>query len=322
MAKRKNIDARLAALEALRETRDSSATRAALTDALEHGEAILAMKAAQIAGTLGQTELSDTLVDAFARFMNDPLTTDKGCLAKSAIASALKVLEHEDNSVYLAGVQHLQPEPGYGGPTDTAVGLRCTCVAALVENGYRDVLVEIAMLLADREAPVRMAAAQACAATESPEGVPLLRLKLLVGDEEPEVSHACCSGLLALDERASLDFIVKRLQSRDPDEYGPAALALGESRSDRAYDALRSWYDDAVLHEQRTAALTAIALINRDPAMTFLFDTLKSGAAHDAREVLHALSIYRPDEVLRERALKTLESRGDTALVALVEKLL
>jgi hypothetical protein len=85
---------------------------------------LVAAKAADLAREANLKSLQPQLEEAFHRFMKNPTTTDKGCPAKQAIASALYELGCDAQDVFLAGIHHFQPEGAYGGPVDTAAELR------------------------------------------------------------------------------------------------------------------------------------------------------------------------------------------------------
>ena len=91
------------------------------------------------------------------------MRTDPGCAAKTAIVEALRRLEQDERALYRRAAAHVQMEPVFGGRVDTAVDLRGAAAMALAESAGGDVLVDLAHLLADPEAPVRVSAARAVA---------------------------------------------------------------------------------------------------------------------------------------------------------------
>ena len=127
-----------------------------------------------------------------------PVKSDPSRAAKTAITDALYRIGAPELAVYRTGIRHVQLEPVWGGKADTATALRATCALALVRVHYPDYLTEIADLLADREAPARKTAAQPLAYSENPAAVPLLRLKALIGDDDPQVLLECLLALLAI----------------------------------------------------------------------------------------------------------------------------
>ena len=68
-----------------------------------------------------------------SRFFVDAAKSDPQCWAKNALAKALVKLEHRGKDAYLRGMRHHQMEPGWGGRSDSAGGLRATVQLALVD---------------------------------------------------------------------------------------------------------------------------------------------------------------------------------------------
>jgi hypothetical protein len=191
VAKKDPLDAVLAKLRTLRDDPQSEATQRELRRVLSGKNSHAVAMAAKLAGELSLDRLVPELVEAFARFMQKPEKSDKGCRAKSEIAEALHQLDYADPDAYLVGIRHVQMEPVYGGRADTAAELRGACARGLVRMQYRDVMVELGDLLADPEVPARVDAARAIAYSGREDGAPLLRLRLLAGPRSP--SSTSCS---------------------------------------------------------------------------------------------------------------------------------
>ena len=219
------------------------------------------------------------MIAAFAHFLEDPIRRDPGCAAKEAIADALYRLGAPEIDVYQRGIRHVQLEPVYGGKQDTAVQLRGTCGLALVRVHHPDYLIALAELLADREAPARRIAAQALGYSENPAAQPLLRLKALIGDEEPQVLSECLLALLAVAPDASLEFVAGFLDGRTPDNAEAAALALGGSRLPAALPLLCEWWERTFDANLRRTALLAIAMLKSDAAIAYLLEHVRESAA-------------------------------------------
>src|SRR4030095_8290687 len=130
-------------------------------------------------------------------FMQNPTKSDKGCAAKTAVIKALLAADCDDEEMFLKGVRHVQLEPTWGGRADTAAPLRALCGLGLVQMGSPDAMIELAMLLADTEADARIGAASALGHC-GPTAAPLLRFKVLTGDEEPAVTAECFNSLMAI----------------------------------------------------------------------------------------------------------------------------
>ena len=271
-------------------------------------------KAAQIAGEAELAALVPDLLATFDRLMINPVKTDPGCAAKAAIADALYRIGHDDEVPFLRGIRHVQLEPVYGGKADTAGPLRSACALGLVRMGYREQMSELADLLADPDAPVRLAAVRAVAYSESDQGVPLLRLKVLTGDEEPQVISESLQTLLKVAPEPSLPFVSRLLDASAAEMGEAAALALGGSRLPAAFAILRDWWQRTAGVDLRRTALLAIAMLRRDQPLEFLLSLVAEGNGMDARDALAALGLYGHDEALRERVAAIVERRKDVDL--------
>src|SRR5580658_5192322 len=170
----------------------------------------LVAKAAGIAANHRLSGLLPDVLAAFDRFFVDPVKSDPQCWAKNALVKALVKLECRDATVYLRGLRHTQEEPVWGGHSDTAGALRGTCTHALVDC---DGLNETALLnillepLLDQDKTVRMEAARAIGQVGGATAALLLKLRVLLRKEEPEVLGACFSALLSMEDNDRLGAI-------------------------------------------------------------------------------------------------------------------
>jgi HEAT repeat protein len=263
---------------------------------------------------LSATELADAMERAFPRYMEHPTTTDKGCAAKTAIAKVLYALGRDARDVFLAGIRHRQFEAAWGKPVDTAAELRGVCALGLVRMGYRDVMVELADLLADEDPSARMAAARAIAYAGRDEGVLPLRVKALSGDVEPQVISECLSALIRLSPSKSIVFVEQFLDRQDESIREAALIALGESRQEAAFDLLRARWDHHFHISQRRPLLTAMALLRLPRSLEFLFDIVRAGHPGTAGGAIEALRIYRHDSALRVKLLEAVTASSDPEL--------
>src|SRR6185503_10592117 len=110
--------------------------------------------------------------------------------------------------LYRTGIRHVQHEPTWGGRSDTAAPLRALCGLGLVQVGSPDAVTELAVLLADKEADARIGAASALGHC-GPTATPLLRFKVLTGDEEPSVIAECLNALMAISPSVSFEFVAR-----------------------------------------------------------------------------------------------------------------
>lgn len=314
MAKKIDLDEVLAGLRKLRDDPDSDATLAELEGVLASRNSHAVAMAAKLTGELSLHALVPNLLAAFERFMQKPEKSDKGCHAKAEIAEALHQLDHDDPELYLRGIRHTQMEPVWGGKADSALALRGACARGLVRMQYRDVMVELSDLLADPEAPVRIDAARAIAYSGREDGAPILRLRVLAGDEDEQVISESLSALLSVAPRSSLRFAERRLYSADRVDREIAALALGSSRLPEALPLLCSWHERERDPELRSTALLAIAMLRFDEAFEFLLSLVADAPGPVARDAIAALGTYRHDDALGARVRDAALGRGDADL--------
>jgi hypothetical protein len=281
----------MAALSEIRKDPDSPAARQELAKCLASKINVLAAKAARIAAECRIEDLAPQLVEAFDRFMIQPATSDRRCEAKLAIVRALEQMEYQAHEPFLRGSRHVQTEPSWNGHLDTAAELRAVSAVGLVRTNYPDVGVELVRLLADREREARIGAVRAIAYWGTQTGALLLRLKALLGDREPEVLAECFGALLHLEPARSIEFVAAYLDNDDPALAEGAALALGESRRDEAFEILKAHADSAI----RPAVLLAIALLRKEPAIEYLLERISD------RHARRALDIYKDDPTIREK---------------------
>ena len=312
MARRRPLEATLAALRQVRERPDAEASRAELSRVLQGEGSHAVARAAALVGELELAPFVPELVACFPRFFDDLPRKDPGCSAKTAIVEALRRLGHEDASLYRRAARHVQLEPVFGGRVDTAVDLRGAAALALGETSDRDALVLLAELLADPEPPVRISAARAIAAFGSDAGLPLLRLKALVPEPEPRVVSECLLSLLRLDAAGQQPFVASFLEKGDALAEA-AAVALGESRSAEAFGVLRDWLPQAASRGLTRTALVAIASLRRDEAVELLLAVVREDPPRAACDALLALSSLGAAEALVERARAAAAARPELA---------
>lgn len=312
MARRQKLDDALAALAKVRDDPGSAESLSALRGALASRSSFAVAKAAKLAGELELSAVTADLVTAFERMLGGG-PADPGCTAKTAVADALYRLGHDAPGVFLRGIRHVQMEPVFGGRVDTAVDLRGACALGLVRIGYRDSLVELADLLADREPPARISAARALAYRGGDEAVPLLRLRVLAGDE-PAVIGECLAALLRISGRGALPFAAGFLDSRQEEVAEAAALALGASRLEEAFADLRDWAERVVSPVLRRAGLVALATLRRDAALEYLFGLVEKGEPTTAAQAVEALGMYKGEQAVEDRLRGAAAGRRERAV--------
>ncbi len=305
MAKSRKLEALLAQLDEVRSALppqgdanpNAAATQDRLRQVLQSKVGVAIAQAARLISQHEFTDLIPDLVAAFEQAKVNPAKTDPNCLGKTAIADALYRLDYSNEALFLQGIHHVQMEPVWGGQEDTAATLRGTCALGLVRMNYPDVMTELADLLADPEAPARIAAARAIAYSGSPHGVPLLRLRARIGDDPPVVAE-CLAALLKLAPLPSVPFVAEFLHHLHPQTQELTALALGESRLPEALPPLQHWWAQTPDPELQKTALLAIATLRLDDALQFLLTLLTDSNRATAQAAFDALSIYQQDTAL------------------------
>lgn len=263
-------------------------------------------EAARIATDLELRELIPDLAAACTRLIAAPMTADKGCHGKKLLVQALIAFDAATPEVYLAGLRHVQKEPAFGPPIDTASTLRGLCAHALVRMDHRDAALEVAPLLMDPEPDTRSAAADALAATGEEVCAAILHVKTMAGDKEPDVLGACYRGMLALSPRRYLRVVATALKE---EEQESAAIALGESRLPEALPALQEALQGAGGSLQNTVLL-GIALLRSEEANAYLVRLVKEAPEGRAAAAVEALALHRHDEKLAAQVRSAVEERG------------
>jgi HEAT repeat protein len=289
MPGKRKFEDQLAALDALRQQPPEAAIEP-LRKALANKNNFIAAKASDLVRGFELTQLTPDLLTAFDRYFEDPVKTDPQCWAKNAISRALAAFEHQDAAVFLRGMKHVQPEPSYGGASDSAGTLRATCALALVQCRSlpeADLLAHLVDLFADKERGVRLEVARAIEQVGSSSAALLLRLGAVLGsnpnsrnplqdsNEEPEVLGACYSGILRIEGVSAIPWISRFLDSAS-DSAPDAALAIAETHSPEGFEVLRDRFAEEHDPEFRSVLLTAIAFTRQDAAIEFLLNLVRS----------------------------------------------
>jgi hypothetical protein len=316
----RGFDKELAELEGLSEalkasTGPDAAQVERLRRALGHRNNFIVAKAAKLVADAELFALLPDVLAAFDRFFIDAAKSDPQCWAKNALAKTLVKLEHRAKDVYLRGMSHHQLEPVWNGSSDTAGALRGTCTHALVDcPGISDADLLTALLepFTDTDKTVRMEAARAIAQVGGASAALLLRLRALLGKDEPEVLGAVYSALLSLEGTRAIELVAAALEEGD-DLAAEAAFALADMRTLEALAALierlRAGADDWF----GTVLLSAIALTRLPEAMDFLI-ALIARDAHEAAVAIEAIGRIAPNAELRARVEQAVEQTGSQRL--------
>jgi HEAT repeat protein len=285
-----------------------------IRSALSDRSGAVAARAAKLAASRALDALVPDLADRLEALLDAPASRDKGCLAKEALVDALAELGYKGPEPYLSAAQHVQMEAVYGGRVDTAGELRAAAASALFRTGYRDILFVVTPMLTDTEPSPRRAAVDALGKLGSESCELLLRMKVLTGDEDESIVASCFSALMDVAPGRSFDFVAGFLSDQDDAVAQGAALALGESRADGAFRALKQAWDARVGEPFRDALLLPMALTREDEAWSFLLPVLQEGPPERAAEALHALKLFDDWADRRDRMRAIVKKRNEELL--------
>jgi hypothetical protein len=316
----RGFDKELAELEALSVAMKAGpAPDAAQIDhlrrALTHRNNFLVSKAAKLVADADLFALLPDVLAAYDRFFLDAEKTDPQCWAKNALVKALVKLEHREKEAYLRGLRHHQMEGSYCGLSDTAGALRGACTHALVDCpgiSDADLLGILLEPLTDTDKTVRMEAARAIGQVGGPSGALILRLRALLGKDEPEVLGAVYSALLSVEGARAIPLVAAALDEGD-DLAGEAAFALAEMRAPEALAVLTARLRTGVDPWFASVLLSAIALTRLPEAADFLIALIQRDA-REAPAAIEAIGRSAPSAELCARVEKAVEKTGSQRL--------
>jgi hypothetical protein len=318
MAKSQKLEAALSQLKAIQPLESFSEGDVQVIQKIVQGKQSMAIApATQLIVKHQLVQLIPDLITAFERMLQNGEKTDPSCKAKWAIANSLYQLERPDVEMSLAGIRHIQKEPVWGGTQDTAAPLRSLCALALAQANYPELLNELADLLTDDEHDARAGAARAIGYSRNPAGIPLLRLKVHIGDEEPMVLSECFIALLQLSP-AQAPMVIGALKSGGEQVQELAAIALGEAKIPEALSAIQQQWKHSRNPDLRQSFLLAIATLRTEEAIDFLITLLERGNSQDAKDAAIALHIYQHTPPIWQRASKAASLRGEADIIALL----
>jgi hypothetical protein len=317
----RSFERELAQLEALSGQVPDEDGITRIRKALGNENNYLVAKAAKI---VADHELADCLPEvltAYDRFFVDAVKRDPQCWAKNALVKALVKLECRDAAVYLRGLRHTQEEPVWGGHSDTAGTLRATCTHALItcpELSDAELLNILLEPLLDLDKAVRMEAARAIGQVGGVSAALLLKLRVLLRKEEPEVLGACFSALLGMEHKDRLGaiYLVGDFLDHGEEAASEAAFALAETHDPAAL---------SVLIDRRRAGADpwfvsvldqAIAVSHLPEGLDFLLGIIEKDP-RQAASALEAISrAHISDEVRARVAQSVARARSERVQLA------
>jgi HEAT repeat protein len=276
-----------------------------LRKALDSHNNYLVAKAAKIAEEHKLTALYAEVRAAYERFFVDPTTADPQCWAKNALVKTLVKLGCRETQVYLRGLRHHQNEPVWGGHADTAGELRGNCVQALLtcqELSSAELLSILLEPLVDEDKSVRMEAARAIGQVGGITAALMLKLRILIRKEDPEILGACFSALLGMghtDRLGSIALVAEFLHDGE-DAAAEAAFSLAETHEPAALSALierrklgaDAWFESVLDH--------AIVLTRLQAGMDFLLNLIEDDG-RNAGSAIEAISRLQNSPKVRAR---------------------
>jgi len=313
MPGKRAFEDQIAALEALRQSPEE-ARLAPLRKALGNRNNFIVGKATDLVREFHVEQLIPDLLTSFDRFFEKPEKSDPQCWGKNAISRALAALEYQEPEVFLRGMRHIQLEPVWGGVSDTAGTLRATCAFALVQCrgvAETDLLGHLVELLADKDKAVRAEVIRAIEQLGSPSAALLLRLRAVLGNDEPEVMGACYSGVLRIEGVSAIAWVRKFLTSGD-DAAAEAALAIAGTHSMEGFQVLCESFEKARDPWFLSVLLSAIALTRQDAALEFLLDLVRTESLH-AEAAIEAILRSMPSAELTRRLERLVASNARLA---------
>lgn len=283
-----------------------------LRSLLKHRSNFVIGKAVRLAEERRIGSATPELIDSFAYFMSDCVKRDPGCSGKLAIVNCLMAFNEPAWDVYLSGVKHIQKEPAFGKPIDTAATLRGLCGRALIAMGHHDGFRWHAALLADPEPMTRALAVETLGGVPDERAELLLRCKIarepdpdppprefrrIDGREfEAGIEMDAFDSLMRIAPEESFEFVTGYLHSDDENQVRSAALALGQTHDERAFAALRARWVSALRDadpEICSSLALGLALLRSDESFEFLLDALKSVSPPVASVLIEGLALYR-----------------------------
>jgi HEAT repeat protein len=317
---RQSFEEKLARLKELEDCPNPGDAVPEIRQALSSASSAVAARAARAAAKLELCDLTPELIAVFDRCLQYPVVADPGCRAKIAVIEALSALDYSEPEVFLRGIRHVQMEPSYGPPVDTADHLRAACAFGLYRLGYPELLYEMVSLLMDREPVARRAAIKVLTELGQESSALLLRSKILQGDKEPEILGDCFNGLMAIAPARSLEFVGRFLLAEDPAIAEEAALAIGNSRLRQAFMLLGDFRDRSVRPGFKRMLLLPLALTRCEEAFTLLLGVVQDEHPETAAAAVRALSIYSDNPERRERIQEAVWARNEPAVSAAYQK--
>ena len=192
---------------------------AGLARLVETQEGMVVAEAAQVLVGNALVAGGELLVRALQRLEHGGAELDPLCLGKLELVKLLRTLENPPLEAFGRLVAYRQLEPVWGGREDTAGNLRIQALRGFCEHPLArnaQVLNVLAEALADTNPRVRAEAAQLLGQSALEGASAVVRLKLRLGDAEPEILGHLLRGLVVLEGQAGLQYCAALLEQQGP----------------------------------------------------------------------------------------------------------
>ena len=260
-------------------------------------------------------DFEDDLRSAYTRFLEDPCEKDPGCEAKTKLCGALRLTGYADGDFFYNGIRYRQFDPAYPEAIDSAAELRAICGFALIQLNDSRAMRALVDLLGDPEKTARAGAARAIAHGRGETAELLLRLKIQLGDVEPEVLGECFDGILRINVRDGIASVAEFLSHHNEDVQCEAALALAYTRDAVAFAPLRRKADARPSRDFERALLMSIGLLGVPESIDYLLQVISAGDEDAAIEAVRALRHCRDVRTFGERLLQAAD-RANNRLIS------
>lgn len=320
-------------LRAIRELRDAEPEAAVdgLRKALKDRSGYAVSKAAEIVADRELADLLPDLVAAFERLLGakDAVKADPQCWGKTAVARALHQLGCRDSKIFYRGLSCRQPEPSFGGESDSAGDLRGVCALALVDSDAdgTELLIRLSDRLLDPVFSVAVNAAVALSRLGVPEAAAPLRLRAhwpvrnpLLRPDNAEVVGQCFFSLLEMDAFEAVPYVSGFAYGDDPEIQAEAVAALASARQPEALERLTRLWRGMLDPDVRRALLLGLAGSPLPKSADFLLEVIEREETPLPEIALEALSTSRFRDKAVDEARRVVEKRTDPGPQAAFER--
>jgi hypothetical protein len=291
----------------------ASPPEASVITALRSKHALVCARAAQAVREMRWAAGADELLAAYARMAVDGAKHDPGCFGKLAVLEALDHLEHVDPEPFEAATRYVQLEKRWGPREDTATGVRVRGLFALTRLRFTDLLLVAGRLLADREPPVRHAAATALAEHGDRDGAALLLLRLEQETSEPDPATLaeCIRALFVLAPDHGATTAMRYL--RDAELRELTAHAIAAARQDSGIELLAAELAASIRADERAPIIAALGASRHQRAREIVLGLVGAAPRADALAAIAALAVhsYDPSLAREVRAIAATNSAAD-----------